>query len=78
MNCICGGTDYINHQVGVGEHGNVAAGDLSHFGAHPLGNEPFHVGVDGAVVFADMYQLGFDLQAVPSTFALNKSGLGTP
>ena len=31
----------------------MAAGDLSHFGAHPLRNEPFHVGVDGAVVLGD-------------------------
>jgi len=31
----------------------MAAGDLSHFGAHPLGNEPLHVGMHGAVVLAD-------------------------
>jgi hypothetical protein len=53
LNCICCGRDYIDHYVGVGEHGDVAAGDLSHFGAHPLSNEPFHVGVDGAVVLGD-------------------------
>jgi hypothetical protein len=53
LNSLCGRPDHVNHQVGVGEHGNVAAGDLRCGGAHPLSNEPFHVGMDGAVVLGD-------------------------
>jgi len=37
----------------VREHGDVAAGDLRRGGAHSLGDEAFHVGMDGAVVAGD-------------------------
>src|SRR5438552_7309475 len=29
LNCLCGGMDYINHQVRVGEHGDVTAGKVN-------------------------------------------------
>src|SRR5258705_3289039 len=44
LNSSCGGTDDIDHHVGVGEHGNVPAGDLRPDGAHTLSHEPLHVG----------------------------------
>ena len=79
---FCGGTDYIDHQVGVGEHGDVAAGDLSHFGAHALSNEPFHVGVDGAVVLGDDVPAGLRSPGSSSDFCIEqaciRNALGRP
>ena len=53
MNRAGGGSDNFDHLIRMREHRDVAAGKLRRCGAHPLGNEPFHVGVNGAVVFAD-------------------------
>lgn len=50
LNRSCGSTDDIDHQVWVGQHGDVTALDLSHFGVHTLREEAFEVGVNGAVV----------------------------
>ena len=53
LNCLCGRTDYIDHQVGVGEHWHVAAVDLVSGGAHTLREEALQVRMNGAVVLGD-------------------------
>src|SRR2546423_8324285 len=50
LNGLCGTADHVEHEAGVGEHGDVAAVDLIGGGAHPLRHEAFQLGVDGAVV----------------------------
>jgi hypothetical protein len=75
LNCFCGGTDYIDHHVWVGEHGDVAAGDLSNFGAHPLSNEPFHVGVDGAVVLGNDVPAWLRSPGSSSDFRIEQVGI---
>jgi hypothetical protein len=77
FNRFCGGTDYIDHHVGVGEHSDVAAGDLRRASAHPLGNEPLHVRVDGAVVLRDNVPAWLRFPRSSSDFCLNRSGAGT-
>src|SRR5260370_36775900 len=57
LNSVCGLADHIKYEAGVGEHGNVAAVDLSCGCAHTLRNEAFQIGMDGAVV------LGHDVPA---------------
>jgi hypothetical protein len=70
VNGLCRGTNHIDDKAGVGEHGDVAALDLKDGGAHTLRHEALRS------LLATMYQLGFDLQAVPSSFWLNKSAAG--
>jgi hypothetical protein len=36
---FCGGTDDIDHQVGVEQHGHVTAGDFMRSGAHAFDDE---------------------------------------
>src|SRR5439155_19027569 len=50
---LCGGTDHVNHKLGVGEHRDVAAVDLVGGGAHTLGHGALQIGMHGAVFFAD-------------------------
>ena len=45
-------------------------------GTHALACEAFEFGIDGAIVFGNNDQLGFDLQAVPSTPWLKMSAAG--
>src|SRR5260370_30461875 len=82
LDAFCGGADDVDNQVGVGEHGNVAAGDLSHFGAHALRHEPFHVGVDSAVVLGDDVPAGLRSPGSSSDFRVEQVGsrhaLGRP
>jgi hypothetical protein len=37
LHAFCSGTNYLDHHVRVGEHDDMAACDLRHFGAHALG-----------------------------------------
>src|SRR6266436_4065381 len=78
LNGVCGGPDHVDHEGGLREHGHVAAVGLMDAGAHPLRDEALQLGMNGVVVLATMYQVGFDLQAVPSIFWLNRSTVGTP
>jgi hypothetical protein len=64
----CGLSDHVEHKVGLGQHRNVAAISLEGLRSHTLCDETLQVGLDGTVMLATMYQLGFDRQAVPSTF----------
>jgi hypothetical protein len=50
LNHFCGCTDDIDHQVGVGEHGDVATGDLHRIGAHTLRHEALQLRLHGAVL----------------------------
>ena len=50
MKGFCGHTDDIDHQVGVGEHGHVTAGDLMRSGAHAFGDDALQFGLHGAVL----------------------------
>lgn len=50
MNGFCGGTDHVEHQVGMGKHGDVAAVERIGGGAHALRYEAFKIRVDGAIV----------------------------
>jgi hypothetical protein len=38
LNGLCGGTENVDYDIGVGEHGNVAAVDRMRSGAHALGD----------------------------------------
>src|ERR1700722_16917976 len=46
--------------------------------AHALGHERSRSGCTVCSFLPTMYQVGFDFQAVPPAFALNRSGFGTP
>ena len=76
LDCVGGRADDVEHQVGVGEHGNVAAGNLSHFGAHALRKEPFQIRVDGAVVFADDVPARLRLPSSSTGLRVEQVGLG--
>src|SRR5712671_5370099 len=76
LNGLCGCTDNVNHQVRVGEHGNVAAGDLRRGGAHSFGEEAFQVGVDGAIVLADDVPAWLRLPSGSPDFRLEQIGFG--
>ncbi len=64
LNSFRGGADYIDHPFRLGEHGHVTALKLIGCGTHALRCEAFE------------FQLGFDLQAVPSTPWLKMSAAG--
>jgi hypothetical protein len=49
---VCGGTDYIQHEVRLGKHGDVAAVELMRVRFHTFRDEAFQVGVNSAVVLA--------------------------
>src|SRR2546426_5971394 len=66
LNGACGGTDHVDHEGGLREHGDVAAVGLMDGGAHPLRDEALQLGMDGAVV------LGHD---VPARFRPPGGGL---
>src|SRR5258708_28969586 len=46
----CGCPDDVEDEVGVGEHGDVAAVDVVGGGTHPLSRGPLQLRVDGLVV----------------------------
>src|ERR1700685_3459571 len=48
-----GVADDVDHEVGVGQHGDVAAVDVVGGGVHALGAEALQLGVDGVVVVGD-------------------------
>ncbi len=75
LNSFGGGTDDIDHQVGVGKHGHVAAGDFCRGGAHPLSNEPFHVRVDGAVILGDDVPAWLRFPGSSSDFRVEQVGI---
>jgi hypothetical protein len=52
LNGLSGGPDHIEHEVGLGEHGAVAAVGLGGGGAHALREEALQLGVNGTVVLA--------------------------
>jgi hypothetical protein len=52
LNRVRGGADYVEHEVGLGEHWDMATLDLIGGGAHPFGNETFQIGVHSAVVLS--------------------------
>src|ERR1700728_390266 len=47
-----GGADDVEDEVGVRQHGDVAAVDVVGGGTHPLGRGPLQIRVDGLVVVA--------------------------
>src|SRR6266446_10308279 len=53
LNRLRGGANYIEHDVRLGEHGDVTAFNLIRGGAHTLRNKAFQIRVNGAVVLAD-------------------------
>src|SRR5271156_2282279 len=73
-------TDHVDHDVGVGEHGDVGACNPVVVVVAPIrfATKRSRSGWTVRSFSATMYQLGFDLQAVPSTFLLNRSAFGTP
>src|SRR5437868_5381141 len=50
---VCGGTDDIDHKVGMREHRNMAAFHLTDGGTHTLRHGTLQVGVNGLVTFGD-------------------------
>ena len=77
LNGVCGVVDDIEYEGGVREHGDVAAGGLDGDGS-PMrfATKRSSSGCTVRSLVATMYQLGFDLQAVPPTFWLNRSAAG--
>ena len=73
-------SDHIDFRMR--QHRRVAAGDLRRGGAHPLRNEPFHVGVDGAVVLGDDVPAWLRFPGSSSNFRVEQVGsrhaLGRP
>src|SRR5271155_5130367 len=45
-----GGADHVDHETGIGKHGDMAAGDLKGGRAHAFRNEAFEIGMDGTVL----------------------------
>jgi hypothetical protein len=50
LDCVGGRADDVEHQLVVGEHGDVAAVDVIGGGAHELGDKALELRMDGAVV----------------------------
>src|SRR5271168_3435521 len=46
----CGVADYIEHNFGMGEHGNMAGCNLRNLSAHALRGKAFQIGMDGAIL----------------------------
>jgi hypothetical protein len=63
----------IVDQVGVGEHGDMTAGDLMRCGAHAFGDKRSRSGCTVRSLVATMYELGFDL---PKTYEDLAIGVG--
>ena len=79
LNGLRCGANHVDDTFRLGEHRHVAAVELIAGCPHALGKKTLQIGMHGKWSFLPtMYQLGFDFQAVPPAFALNKSGLGTP
>src|SRR5580700_9821214 len=82
LNSLCGGTDYIDHHVGVGEHRDVAAGDLRRGGAHTLREEALQIGMHSVVVLADDVPAWLRLPSGPPDFRVeqvwNRHALSRP
>jgi hypothetical protein len=53
LDAFDGVADNVDHEVGVGEHRDVAAVDVVGGGVHALGAESLELGVDGHVVVGD-------------------------
>src|SRR3989441_653475 len=49
----CGGTDYVENEVRLGEHRDMTAVGLVGGGAHTPGHGALQIGMHGAVFFAD-------------------------
>ena len=64
-------------RLGAGQHYYMAARDLGRLDPMRLARKRSQSGCMVRSFLATMYQLGFDFQAVPSTFAPNRSGVGT-
>jgi hypothetical protein len=73
---IRSGTDHVEHEARLREHGDMAGVDLIGGRAHPLRHEALEVRLDRAVLVGHDVPTGFDFQAVPSTFSLNSSAAG--
>src|ERR1700687_3885590 len=49
---VCGGADYVEHEVGLGKHGDVTALELMGGRFHALRNKTFQLRMHSAVVRA--------------------------
>src|ERR1700722_13202765 len=75
---FCGGADYVEHEVGLGKHGDVTAVELMAVAFLRLATKRSSSGCTVRSFLPTMYQLGFYLHAVPSSFWLKRSASGTP
>src|SRR5579863_296139 len=48
--CPCGVADYVEHDFGMGEHGDMAGGHLHRLSTHALRGEAFQIRMDGAIL----------------------------
>lgn len=46
----CGVANYVEHDFGLGEHGDMAGGNLHGLSTHALRGEAFQIGMNGAVL----------------------------
>src|SRR6266404_7020221 len=79
---VCGGADYIQHEVGFGKHGDVTALELMCGRFHALGKKTFQIRMNGAVVLADNVPARLRLPCGSPNFRLEQVGfrraLGRP
>src|SRR6266404_8330803 len=79
---VCGGADYIQHEVGLGKHGNVTTLELMSGGFHALRKKAFQIRMNGAVVLADDIPARLRLPCGSPNFRLEQVGfrdaLGRP
>src|SRR6476620_11097306 len=73
-----GGTNYIEHDVRFGKHGDVTALNFIRAGAHALGEEALQIGMHGAVVFADDVPTRLRLPSSSPDFRIEQVGFGDP
>ena len=65
-------SDHIDHDLRLRQHHHMTACDFGRRGAMRLARKRSQSGCMVRSFLATMYQLGFDFQAVPPTFALNR------
>ena len=71
---VCGGADHVEHEVGLGKHGDVTAFELMGDCFHALRKKTFQLRVHSAVVFADDVPARLRLPCGSPNFRLEQVG----
>src|ERR1700747_1437373 len=75
-NCLRGGTNHVDDELGLGELGTWLLSTSEVGAPMRFAKKRCRSGWTVRSLVATMYQVGFDFQAVPSTFASNRSTAG--